>query len=659
MHLVSKRMILLASAATMGTALWSGVAAADVASPAPAPPAPTEPRANAEPTPAALSDGDLAAASQQLADEEIVIYDERPDKPFDRDTEVRLTGEQLAARGATDLATALSLLSDITVRDAGRGGFNIDVRGGRKGEVSVLVDGVLVTDPYYGTFDLSSIPITDIVQIRISTTPQSPIDGPGGPGGVIEVHTRDAVGPQLVIARVTGDSLPSAGVSGTFRAPITDKLALRASASGTDSARSLTLEAPFGSIDQAYRDANGSARLEYREGKRRIALDGFLDDRHYINPPSETSTAFLLVDRETSARTSVKADDTWGKTAVQASVYEHYLLRRSLNFTDPTYAHQTGLEDLHAWRTGGQVLATRPITKELRWAASATVDREDVRVGSLTHAPTTGDTTIVEAAADLQYEHGTVRLDGAVGVAAPFGITADPWPEAKLVAKWRPRYGDLELTATGGRKGRVPSLRERFEPGDGNPGLGPEQDTHGEVRAVEHIADRVHVELAPFYRHQTGTVRTSNVQDPMDPSFGKLVNLGSVNFYGADLLGRVRVQRRVELGGGYSYVKAHSDTTGDDPLDRLPHNRWDAWGQVTARANLTGLVRVTFFGESRNQGMTLAGYTQLEATGTWQITRQYMLVLRGADLTNTRPETRPGVFGPGRTVFAVFQASWD
>ena len=134
--------------------------------------------------------------------EAIEIFDERPDKPFDRDTEVRLTGEQLAARGATDLATALALLPDVTVRDAGRGGFNVDIRGARKGAVSVLIDGVLVSDPYYGTFDVSTIPITDIVQIRVSTTPQSPIDGPGGPGGVIEVLTRDAFGEQLVIARL-------------------------------------------------------------------------------------------------------------------------------------------------------------------------------------------------------------------------------------------------------------------------------------------------------------------------------------------------------------------------------------------------------------------------------------------------------------------------
>ena len=76
--------------------------------------------------PGELSDEDLLKMSEG---ETITVFAERPDKPFDRDTTVRLTGEQLAARGATDLGTALALLTDVIVRDAGRGGSNIDVRG--------------------------------------------------------------------------------------------------------------------------------------------------------------------------------------------------------------------------------------------------------------------------------------------------------------------------------------------------------------------------------------------------------------------------------------------------------------------------------------------------------------------------------------------------
>ena len=176
--------------------------------------------------PAGLSDEDLAKLAEGEA---IEIFDERPDKPFDRDTTVRITGEELAKRGAVDLASALALLPDVTIREAGRGGKQIDIRGGRKGEVTILIDGVAVSDPYYGNFDVTSIPITDIVQIRVSPTPKSPIDGIGGPGGVIEVITRDAIGPQLVIARLTGDSLPTFGATGTARVPLAKHLAMRIS----------------------------------------------------------------------------------------------------------------------------------------------------------------------------------------------------------------------------------------------------------------------------------------------------------------------------------------------------------------------------------------------------------------------------------------------
>ena len=139
---------------------WGGRARAEDTTPAKAPDktANATAAATADATPASATDpgGDPTSVTEQvnpstdttaLSDEELLkqseaetieIFDERPDKPFDRDTEVRLTGEQLAARGAVDLGTALALLPDVTVRDAGRGGFNIDIRGARKGAVSVL-----------------------------------------------------------------------------------------------------------------------------------------------------------------------------------------------------------------------------------------------------------------------------------------------------------------------------------------------------------------------------------------------------------------------------------------------------------------------------------------------------------------------------------------
>jgi len=649
------------------TTLWGKTAQADEPSPpgtepssasAPAAlPAPAPPPAPA-PAPAAAAGISDAALGEIAQGEAIEIFDERPDKPFDRDTEVRLTGAELATRGAVDLATALALLPDVTVRDAGRGGFNVDIRGGRKGAVSILIDGVLVTDPYYGTFDVSTIPITDIVQIRVSTTPQSPIDGPGGPGGVIEVHTRDAIGPQLVIGRITADSLPSLGMTGTARIPLARRLALRLSASGQGGAHDFTLPGDM-TLGEDRRAATGSGRLEYRDGDRRIAVDGFLDDRHYVSPPSDLKgAAILMIDRETSARASIKADDKLGPVQIQAQAWTHYLERRSRYYNDPALASATVVENLKALRSGAMALATQPFLRDFRWAVSTTVDFEKAAVSDITNSTVRGDTTIVEPAGDLQYEHKQFRVDVSGGAGIPFGVNASAWPEFKAVAKYRP-IDDLELTATGAYKGRVPSLRERFDAVNGNPALGPERTAHGELRAVEHITDALHLEVAPYYKRSTGSIVAS--QDPMN--LGQLINLGTVRFWGVDTAARVTPAQGVEVGGGYEYIRARSvDARGvanDEPIQRLPHHRWEAWARAQAGSRFSALGRVKYFGASIDQTTHVAGYALVEANVTAQITRQYLAVMRIDDLLDQRPETRAGYHSAGRVVSLVVQGTWD
>ncbi|HEY5934776.1 MAG TPA: TonB-dependent receptor [Kofleriaceae bacterium] len=629
-------------------------------------------RAQPAPEPAPETEADTDAqlrkmaelAEQGMSGEDVIeIYDERPDKPFDRDTDVRLTGEQLAARGATDLASALRLLPDVNVRDAGRGGFNIDVRGGRKGAVAILVDGISVTDPFYGTFDVSTIPVTDIVQIRMSTNPMSPIDGVGGPGGVIEVLTRDAIGPQVVIARVTGDSLPSFGITGTGRAALTKFTAIRLSASGQMGSRDLPLPGKA-TLDENRRSSTGATRFEYRRGNRRLVLDGFLDSRDYISPPSDTEKGdVLVVDRETSARAGFKADDRIEKLQLQGSGYVHYLARKSRHFTDATLEIEGVSEDLKATRVGGLALATHPIGKSMRWATSLSAHREQANVVDQADVTTRGDTTILEAAGDLQYEVKRLRLDGAVGAAIPLGVDARPWPEGKLVAKYR-ALDHLELVATGGRKGRLPSLRERFDPDTGAPGLAPEKAWHAELRAIEQLDERVKVEVAPFYRRTTGTIRLA--QDPAfpdDPMAMISTNLGRLTLIGIDTNARVQPHGMVEVGASYSYIRARSDSEDPGfamaPLDRLPSHRADGWVQVTPDPRISVLGRVRYFGDSIDKGATVPGYTTLEATVTAPITKAYLAVLRVDDLTNVAPETRKGYHLPGRVISLVVQGTWE
>src|SRR5688500_8349498 len=108
-----------ACALAIVTLIGRSAAAQSSASPARDPD--SEPPSTAEPTEPDESEGGAPAADDAIffdpaiTGEAIVVWGERPDKPFDRDTELRLTGEELARQGVTNLADALELLPDIAV----------------------------------------------------------------------------------------------------------------------------------------------------------------------------------------------------------------------------------------------------------------------------------------------------------------------------------------------------------------------------------------------------------------------------------------------------------------------------------------------------------------------------------------------------------------
>jgi outer membrane cobalamin receptor len=605
------------------------------------------------------------APSRARADEPgevIEIWDERPEKPFDRDTELRLTGEELAARGATDLATALALVPDVAVRDAGRGGFNVDIRGARKGAVRVLVDGVAVSDPFYGTFDVSTIPITDIVQIRISTAPASPIDGPGGPGGVIEVHTRDAIGARLVVARLTSDSLPTFGATATGRTALTPDAAVRLSASSLFGVERYDTASPDVRVEDHRRATTGAIRVEHRRDARRIAVDGFVDDRRYVSPPSDelAGALILFVERETTGRIGVAYDDAPGddrRLQVQGRAWLHATARASRNFADAALTREVNREDLSSLRAGGMALATRPIGRDARWVASLTVDHEHGRdqltaTGAGAPSVTTGDVTNVLAAGDAQLERGGWKLDGAAGLAVPLGVGAAPWPEAKLSARYQPAPA-LAIEAIAARKGRVPSLRERFQGVTANHALDPEMAWHGELRVTAHALERVELLVAPYARRTTGTVR-------IDPAgSGLLVNLGDLDVIGVDASATAHLHAMLELGGAYQYARASSADLGPDPLDRFPRHRADGWLRARPLPQVTALARARYVGRSIDQGATTPAYVLWELSATVALGGDWLGVVRCDDLLDVRPETRNGYHAPGRVVSLVLQGTWD
>src|SRR4051812_50191085 len=109
-------------------------------------------------------------------------------------------------------------------------GIRLDLRGAKQRSILLLIDGIPVDEPYFGAFDVSAIPITDIVEIRVQLSPASPLEGPGGDGGIVEVSTLRATGGGGAYGRVSGGPTPPGGGAGARRPPPRARAGRRAAA---------------------------------------------------------------------------------------------------------------------------------------------------------------------------------------------------------------------------------------------------------------------------------------------------------------------------------------------------------------------------------------------------------------------------------------------
>ena len=118
-----------------------------------------------------------------------VVVSENPDEEPPPGTTDSLDGETLVAAGVTTVGEGLDLLPGVSMSTGGRNEQKAWVRGYEQSNVLLLVDGIPVADPYYGDLDLGQLPIFDVTRISVTRGAASPLYGPNGLGGVINVVT--------------------------------------------------------------------------------------------------------------------------------------------------------------------------------------------------------------------------------------------------------------------------------------------------------------------------------------------------------------------------------------------------------------------------------------------------------------------------------------
>jgi len=572
-----------------------------------------------------------------------------------------ITARELTQRGAQNLAEALDLIPEVQVRQGGMG-TRLDLRGAKQFSILLLIDGVPITEPYFGIFDVSAIPITDIVEIRVQLAPASPLEGPGGDGGIVEVTTLRAIGGRQIAGRVQGGSMPEGEAALTGRTPLSRTVGLRVSAGARFADPGYQVPASdqhettfFDRQSQAY----AAVRVEHETARGRMTADAWYGHRSFFIPPSDTvGTSLQHITDEHAARAVLGGELALGAWRLALGGYGEVLQRATDFYADYTLATQQSHQDLLSARAGAAAHLDRAFS--LRglvgtFSARLSADGEGAHIQQTLVTGAYGSSVYGELAVGVKLRWRWFTVEAAVGALVPFDHAAGTWPEAKVVLGVQP-VGALSLLLIGARKGRLPTIRELYDPSQGTRTLNPEQAWHGELQVRARPHPLVSARASVYLRRVDGAIR-------LDPTVPVLKNPHNVNLDTIDVRGLeagLDVARERIIGGGLTYIfeDASSATLGQEPIPNLPRHRFDAYLSSSWRRRVGGLVRFRWVSERWVQQTQLPRYQIVEVSAWAKLTEALRTSVRVDNLLDSSYQLLPGLRALPTTVSGTIEGVW-
>jgi outer membrane cobalamin receptor len=137
--------------------------------------------------------------------EEILVVGKAP-KDVELATVTGIAKTSIEALKPRDLAEAIKFATGVNVTVGNKDEYTLKIRGIDSKRIALLVDGVPVVEPYYGSFDLKTVSAGQIESLQITKGPSSVLYGPNTMGGIVNVITRrPAQEPSLSLSASLGD----------------------------------------------------------------------------------------------------------------------------------------------------------------------------------------------------------------------------------------------------------------------------------------------------------------------------------------------------------------------------------------------------------------------------------------------------------------------
>jgi len=482
-----------------------------------------------------------------------------------------LTGDELKAHGFATVADALRLVPGADVVESGpRGGTtSLFLRGGESGYVRVLLDGVPLNPPGEA-YDFANLTTDDVERIEIVRGPASVLYGSDAVSGVVQVFTRQGLGPARWDASARGGTFGSRGLD----------IGVTGGGAGGIAAGSLSWSRfqtdGIYAFNNRYRNdvASGSVRLapdarttarlavrytddvyhyptdpsgnvvhhnQYTTGREAVAS---LDAGRFFTPRVEGR--LLLGLRESRGRVDQEPDgpgDTLGFYGFQS--YDR-LSRRSADARLNLYA--AGGTVL----TGGAALET-----EAERGSNASQSQFGPSSGSL----------VVSRWNRAYYGQAVSDLDERLALNA--GVRLEDNHAFGTFLTYRAgiayRRGGTRLRAALGSAFKEPSFFENYATGYviGNPTLKPERSTSWDAGLEQSlVAGRLRLSATWFAQRFRDLIQyTSTAPVSGGPNY---YNVAAANASGLELEARAWLARRLDVTARYTYLATRAADSGFD-----------------------------------------------------------------------------------------------
>jgi outer membrane cobalamin receptor len=529
----------------------------------------------------------LSATEKPAGVPEIVVEG----SPIDRYLPARssIGRPELEQLNKSELSEVLLFLPGLNVRHGGRAETRIDMRGFDQRAILFMLNGIPVYEPYNGIIDIDLFPLEMLDSIGVTRGPSSALYGPNGMAGTIQMSTlqpQDGVrGAATEVWRDSNywDTRASAGAGSAMLSLIAGGRYLT-----SDGFR---LSDSFNDRPQTRRRfEDGGLRLNsdreewsafvngvYRYSDKGFAHATFLESSSEFGIPPGT-TGFAPVFRRNDGQELLHAH-----VGVEQSVFDRIDLGGAVFYSDysssesefdgPDFTNQLIRRDADSDEIGGIARITADIAERdtLALALQARQDGADL---SDTVSGHLGDPelTMTSAAVENLFfltESITLAL-GLSGDVQTGGGRGTDWemnPQGGVSVDWE-RYGVSRLSIS--RKTRFPTLRELFDPLEGNPDLEAEKAL---VYEIGHRAayDWLYGDLTLFRSDVDDLIEMETIGD-----LRRSVNLGEAVLQGieAGLGGAPRPELHLDVNYTLLDAQARNDG-GHDEIQHKPRHRFN------------------------------------------------------------------------------------